>query len=192
VTRYRITPERSRVWIDGTSSVHEIHSTAEGLEGTVDLEWDADGKLVTGERVAGALSLPVIGLSSGNRMEDRELQKRIDSRRFPTIEGALDRVDPSGGDGGGYRVGGRITFRGVTRSYEGAMSIERTEEGAVRLAGSSRFDIRDFGMEPPKILMLKVSPVVEVRVEIFAVETDAGKAAGVDRGIDAGKGDADA
>lgn len=185
MTRYRIAPERSRVWIDGTSSVHGIHSTADGLEGTVDLEWDAEGKLVTGERVAGVLSLPVARLSAGNRMEDRELQKQIDARRFPTIDGVLDRVDPQG-DGGGYRVTGRITFRGTTKAHEDAMAIERTEEGSVRLAGSSRFDIRDFGMEPPKILMLKVDPEVEVRVEIFAVD------AGVDVADDAGKGDTDA
>ena len=30
------------------------------------------------------------------------------------------------------------------------------------------FDIRDFGMEPPRILMLKVQPEVTVRVEIVA------------------------
>ena len=28
-------------------------------------------------------------------MEDRELQKRIDARRFPTIEGVLDKIAPS-------------------------------------------------------------------------------------------------
>jgi hypothetical protein len=38
----------------------------------------------------------------------------------------------------------------------------------VTLAGRSTFDIRDFGMEPPRILMLKVQPEVAVRVEIVA------------------------
>jgi hypothetical protein len=36
------------------------------------------------------------------------------------------------------------------------------------MAGSSRFDIREFGMEPPKMLMLRVEPEVDVRVEILA------------------------
>ena len=39
-------------------------------------------------------------------------------------------------------------------------------------AGESTFDIRDFGMEPPRILMLKVQPEVGVRVEIVAERED--------------------
>ena len=46
------------------------------------------------------------------------------------------------------------------------------DERTIRLAGASRFDIRDFGMEPPKVLLLKVEPEVEVRVEIFAVKDE--------------------
>ena len=33
VARYRFVPERSRVTIDATSSLHPIHSTSDGLEG---------------------------------------------------------------------------------------------------------------------------------------------------------------
>ena len=40
--------------------------------------------------------------------------------------------------------------------------------GTLRLTGESIFDIRDFGMDPPRILMLKVEPEVGVRVEILA------------------------
>ena len=36
------------------------------------------------------------------------------------------------------------------------------------MTGESTFDIRDFGMEPPRILLLKVQPDVHVRVEIHA------------------------
>ncbi len=42
------------------------------------------------------------------------------------------------------------------------------DDHTVRLDGSSTFDIRDFGMEPPRFLMLKVEPEVVVRVEIVA------------------------
>jgi hypothetical protein len=37
------------------------------------------------------------------------------------------------------------------------------------LDGKSHFDIREFGMEPPRMLMLKVEPEVDIRVEIIAV-----------------------
>ena len=38
--------------------------------------------------------------------------------------------------------------------------------------GQSTFDIRDFGMEPPRILLLKVEPDVTVRVEIVATKEE--------------------
>jgi hypothetical protein len=36
------------------------------------------------------------------------------------------------------------------------------------LSGKSRFDIREFDMEPPRLLMAKVEPEVDIRIEIVA------------------------
>ncbi len=72
-------------------------------------------------------------------------------------------------DNGGYQVSGDITFRGVSRHYEDVMNISSVDDETIQLDGQSRFDIRQFGMEPPRMLMLKVEPEVDIRVEIFAV-----------------------
>ncbi len=48
------------------------------------------------------------------------------------------------------------------------MTIDKLDDKTIRLAGSSRFDVRDYGLEPPRILTLKVEPEVDVRVEILA------------------------
>jgi len=50
------------------------------------------------------------------------------------------------------------------------MTIHVADEQTIELEGKSRFDIREFGMEPPKMLMLKVDPEVDVRVDIIAVK----------------------
>jgi hypothetical protein len=49
------------------------------------------------------------------------------------------------------------------------MQISSIDGETIELKGSSRFNIRDFGMEPPKLLMAKVEPEVEIRVAIVAV-----------------------
>lgn len=169
MARYRIVPERSRVWIEARSSVHPIHSTTDGLEGYVELELDPDGKVDLAQDPKGQVSLPVSRLSSGNRMEDREMQKRVESRRYPTIDGVLARMERVGANGT-YKVSGDVTFRGVKRSHEDQMTIGAVDEQTIQLAGKSQFDIREFGMEPPRVLLLKVSPEVDVRVEIFAAK----------------------
>jgi polyisoprenoid-binding protein YceI len=167
VTRYRIVPDRSRMWIDGRSSVHPIHSSTDGLEGYVELEIGPDGRVDVAAKPSGKLTLSATRLSSGNRLEDRELHKRIDIRRYPNIEGVLDEMSPSGD--GAYQVSGEVTFRGVARRHQDEMTVDAVDEQTVRLEGKSRFDVRDFGMEPPRMLMLKVAPEVEIRVEIVAV-----------------------
>jgi polyisoprenoid-binding protein YceI len=160
VTRYRFVPDKSTVWIDGKSTLHAIHSKTDGLEGYIDLP---DG---AGEP-SGTLSFAVKRLSSGNRMEDRELHRRIDAKRHPTIDGVITAMTPAG-DEDRYRVRGDLTFRGVTRSVEDELTVTVIDDRTVRLEGSSQFDVRDFGMEPPRILVMRVYPEVNVRVEIVA------------------------
>jgi polyisoprenoid-binding protein YceI len=167
MARYRIVPERSRVWIDARSSLHPIHTETAGLEGWLDLAVESEGRVDPTVPAAGHLALPVDRLRSGNPLEDRELRRRIDARRFPKITGDMTKM--SAGDADGlYLVGGELTFRGVSRTYEDQMALEQLDERTIRLSGQSTFDIRDFGMEPPRILMLKVEPHVAVRVEIVA------------------------
>jgi len=168
VARYVISPDRSHVWIDARSNVHPIHSSTNGLEGYVELTLGPEGAVELTSPPAGKLSLSVDRLSSGSRMEDRELHKRIDSRRYPTIEGVLEEMEPDGSDAS-YRVRGNITFRGVSRPHEDIMVIRPVDEQTISLEGSSRFDVREFGMQPPRVLMLKVEPEVDIRVEIFAM-----------------------
>jgi polyisoprenoid-binding protein YceI len=171
VTRYAIVPSRSTVWIEARSNVHPINSATSGLEGFVELDLEPAGRVDLANAPVGRLSLGVERLKSGNRLEDREMQRRVDARRYPRIEGVLDSMVNNGNDGS-YRVSGDVTFRGVSRHHEDLMDISKVDERTIRLAGASRFDIRDFGMEPPKVLMLKVEPVVDVRVEIFAVKDE--------------------
>ena len=168
MARYVISPDRSHVWIDARSNVHPIHSSTNGLEGYVELTLGPEGAVELTSPPAGKLSLSVDRLSSGSRMEDRELHKRIDSRRYPTIEGVLEEMEPDGSDAS-YRVRGNITFRGVSRPHEDIMVIRPVDEQTISLEGSSDSTSANSGMQPPRVLMLKVEPEVDIRVEIFAM-----------------------
>jgi polyisoprenoid-binding protein YceI len=166
MTRFRIVPERSSVHIEATSSLHPIHSRTEGLEGFIELDVQ-DGLVDVRVDAEGELSLRVDRLSSGNPFEDRELRRRIDARRHPIILGRLTEIRSTGADGQ-YRVTGDLTFRGVTRPCEDDIVLTVVDDRTVAIAGESTFDIRDFGMEPPRILMLRVHPDVKVRIELIA------------------------
>lgn len=157
--------------IDATSSVHPIKTRTQGLEGHLELEIDADGRIDLSAGVSGALSLATDRLRSGNPLEDRELRRRIDARRFPTIDGRVIELHATG-NAGRYRVRGDVTFRGQTRSHEDEITFTPTDDGALRIEGRSTFDVRDFGMEPPRILMLRVHPEVHVAIDAIAERED--------------------
>jgi polyisoprenoid-binding protein YceI len=128
------------------------------------LEPGARGQVDLAVTPKGHLSLPVDRLRSGNVLEERELRRRIDARNFPSIDGELTGMQPAE-DQGRYVVRGAVTFRGVTKEHVDEMLIA-FDDDTVTLAGTSTFDVRDFGMKPPRILLLRVEPEVTVRVEI--------------------------
>jgi polyisoprenoid-binding protein YceI len=172
VTRYVLVADQSLVTIEASSSVHPIHSQTRGIRGWIDADMTKAGHIAARSTPSAHLELAVDSLRSGNPLEDREMSRRMDTRRFPTITGdahAFERVD---GAAGHYRVTGDVTMKGVTCPHADEVTIEAGPGGQLRIEGSSVWDVRDFGMQPPRILMLRVHPEVRVTIDLLAVPAD--------------------
>jgi hypothetical protein len=164
-TRFSFDAERSCVWINARSNLHPINTETRGLNGWVEVVLLPDGTLDLSVPVTGGLELAADRLSSGNQLYDLELKRRIDARRFPTILGQITRVT-AGGAPGRYVVTGDLSFHGKTRTFEHEMTIS-VHGDRIALTGEYIFDIREFNMKPPSMLMLKVYPEVGVKVELY-------------------------
>ena len=167
MTRYRIVADASEVVIDARSNVHPIHQRARGVDGFVDLEMAADGSVDLAQGVTAEISLATDRLVGSNPLETRELRRRIDARSHPTITGRLDDLQAADTPGA-YLARGVVTFRGESRPAEDELRITRDEHGALRVEGSHEFDIREFGMEPPRVLLMRVEPIVRIRIDVVA------------------------
>jgi polyisoprenoid-binding protein YceI len=133
------------------------------VRGTIDAEI-VDGRVA--RLSGGRIEVPVATLKSGNPLEDAELQRRIDARRYPTIAGEVRRADAVD-DEGRFRVEGEIVFHGVTQKVAGEVQASVDGERIV-VEGEHIFDVREFGIKPPRILMLRVEPDVRVSVKLVA------------------------
>jgi polyisoprenoid-binding protein YceI len=162
--RYIFDSVRSGVWVSGRSSLHPINTETRGITGWFQAGSRDDGSLDLDLPVKGELELAVERLTSGNALYDRELRRRVDARRYPTIGGRLTGITETGPRR--YAVRGDISFHGKTRSFEHEMDIE-VRGGEVSLTGDYVFDIREFGMEPPSMLMIRVYPEISVRVALY-------------------------
>ena len=167
-TRYNFDPERSCVWVSGRSSLHPINTETRGITGWFEASGRDDGSLDVDLPIAGELQVAVEKLTSGNQLYDHELRRRIDARRYPTIEGIVTKISANGAHPR-YSVTGDIVFHGKTRSFEHGMDIEISDD-EVSLTGDYVFDIREFGMKPPSMLMIRVYPEIAVRVELYGTK----------------------
>ncbi len=165
MTWFRLLPERSRLETESRSSVHPIHTSTGRVNGFIEGAMKPDGTPDLNSPYRAELEVPVEALSSGNRIQDLEMQRRMDARRYPTITVRLKKAWKVDGDER-YRALFEVTAIGRTRPYEEAFTM-RVDGRRISVEGRHSFDMRDFGVSPPRFLNMKVEPevVVSLRLE---------------------------
>lgn len=147
--------------MEATSSLHPIRAETTGLKGYLDAEI-VDGRIADGAPVTGRVEIDADRLKTGNGLYDHELERRLEVRKYPVIRGTVRAVQPLG-DGTRYRVSGELEFHGVTRPVEGEITLRPVDDHTLEIEGERSFDLREHGLEPPRLFMLKVHPDVRVR-----------------------------
>ena len=125
LARYRIDPGRFRVAIEArrasTPSTPRPPGSRDGWSSKwTTAAWSRRGACGCSPGAPGRTA------ASGNPLEDRELRRRIDARRYPTICGDLTPCSRPARTGW-YLVEGDLTFKGVTRRYEDEMTLEAVD-----------------------------------------------------------------
>jgi polyisoprenoid-binding protein YceI len=162
-----VIPRRSHFSIEGRSSLHPVKASTSDLAGWLELSQLPDGKLDNGPPVSGRLEVPVESMKSGIDLYDRELRRRLDARRYPLIVAellAVHEVEPLRR----YQMAGNLTFNGVTRRAEGVLAVNQLDERTIEAVGEHTFDVRDFGIVPPRVLLFAVYPDINVKLHLVA------------------------
>lgn len=164
--RFRLMPDRSVVMIDVRSSVGPISFGTIGLTGWIDAD-TAHGVIRPGTQPAAHVDIAVDGLTSSNRLYDAELLRRIDARRFPLA--TIDLHETAALSGASrYHLNGELEFHGVTRPVQGTVDVTVLSDRRLRVKGEQVFDIRDYDVPSPTVLMLRIYPDVRVHLHVEA------------------------
>lgn len=158
---------RSSLETEVRSSIHPIHAKSNELTGVIEGDFDDTGRPQLDAPHRGRVRVTVESIRSGSRLNDMEMQRRAEVGRYPTITFEIGGV-MSAGDGQ-YRGSITVTAHGRTRTVQNdfAMKVDGKRLTAI---GQHTFDMRDFGMQPPRIFSLRVSPEVRVKVRLEAEE----------------------
>ena len=164
--RFDVVSRESSLTFFATSSVQAAYGKTTALRGSIDAAWNLDGTLGKQPPPRMHVEFAVESLQTGNDLQDREMWKLIDSKRFPKISGDLGEFS-AGAVNGRYTAAGRITLAGLARGYEGEFRLER-DGRRVTVHGELQIDVRDFGLKPINLLVLSVAPLVRVRLHLVA------------------------
>lgn len=167
-TTYRVVTAESEVSFFGESSVHPIEVSV-APSGWFSATLSPHG-IDEASRVEGHIDIPVTDLSSGNPLLDRETKRRTDAKRYPSITGDLTKVLTV--EGAEAEIEGLISFRGEDVEVEGRIELREIAPDGIVLEGEGLFDVRWWGLEPPKLLMLKVHPEITVRIRLVMKAED--------------------
>jgi polyisoprenoid-binding protein YceI len=105
------------------------------------------GKMTGGElsTIRGFVEAPTSSLVTGNGKRDKDLNKSMESERYPTIRFDLDGVSPrpARGDTVPVALKGRFTIHGVTREAEFPAAVVITP-GGVTLRASTPLNLKEY------------------------------------------------
>ena len=163
--RFDVVRAESTLTFFALSSAQSVYGRTNELSGSIEAAWNEDGTIAFDPPPQMHVECRVESLRTGNELQDQEMWKLIDSKRFPKIAADL-RAGASAPRGRCAGVG-QITLAGLARTYEGEFSLERDGK-RVTIEGDLEVDVRNFGLKPINLLVLSVAPLVKVRLYLVA------------------------
>jgi len=156
--RWTIDAATGSVTFVAASSIHPIR-TRGNASGWFEGVFDASG-FIENSTMRGYLEVPLSGLSSGNPLIDNEMRRRVDTANHPLIVCAIETTEDI--DENTATITGTIGFLDVEVLVEGELELL----AGPRIVGVGEFDVRWWGLEPPKLFMMRVDPIVTVEIDL--------------------------
>jgi len=163
--RYTFTPD-SRVWVEGTSNVHDWDCAAGTLTATLD-GTATDNALTAISALT--VTVPVAGLDCDNGTMNGKLRDALGTApiRF-TLANA--RVGSPNGTRFLVEADGRLTIHGQTRAQTVRATGTALGNDRYRFTGEVPVTMSQFGVDPPRALMgtLRTGDRVTVKFNVIA------------------------
>jgi polyisoprenoid-binding protein YceI len=147
---------------DGHATVGDFTGTTTTVSGEIKGASELAG-------VRGWVEAPVQSLKTGDGKRDKDLNKSMESKKYPTIRFILERIAPAGSGEAEIPVilHGAFVIHGVTRTVELPAKIQ-LQGSSARVRSDFPMNLKDYGIGGlSKMLgMLKMNENIEVHVNL--------------------------
>jgi polyisoprenoid-binding protein YceI len=157
----------SRVWVEGTSTTRGYRCEAATLQGAAQTGSPRIADLA-GTTHRGEITIAVADLDCRNGTMNGHMRRALKADQHSTIrfQATSVQVTPSA-DGAAVRMNGRLTIAGEQRQ----VTVDGTgveEGGGLRVRGTTRLDMTEYGVEPPRLMAgtMRVHPPVTVGFDV--------------------------
>jgi len=164
----------SRLWIEGTSNLHEWSCKADTLDAAIDVDAAAVAQLATAVPQAlkhVQVKVPVRALKCGHGAMDNNLYKALNADASPNVSYILATFDAAPGatkDSFTLHTSGTLEIAGKQNPITLDVTADRLPDGGVTAAGVVPIKMTDYGIKPPTALFgrLKTGDEVTVHFEL--------------------------
>ncbi len=154
--------KESRLWIDGTSTVRSFKCTANNVDVSVSADADASpAKLVKSVSVV----VPVATLDCRNETMNEHMRKALKVKANPQISWIQSSYRVSGTT---VVMSGLLTIAGKQNAVDITGTGSADLDGTIRMKGSKQFNMSEYGVKPPSLMLgtMKVRDPVTVSFDL--------------------------
>jgi polyisoprenoid-binding protein YceI len=157
--------KESRVWLEGTSSVRSYKCNATKFDMAVVAETDESPSDMV---KSASLTVPVAQLECGNKTMNEHMRKALKAGTNPQITWKMTSYEVQGAN---VVINGRLTIAGKENAIE-LRGSGSAENGTIRFKGSKQFNMTEYGVKPPSLMLgtMKVRDPVTVSFDLVLSE----------------------
>jgi polyisoprenoid-binding protein YceI len=155
---------QSKVWVEGTSTVRAYRCESTSVTGSAQASSAQLADLATVPRAE--VTIPVGSLDCRNGTMNGHMRRALKAEQNPIIRLRASNVRVDAG-AGTARIAGDLTIAGQTRPVTITGTVS-SEDGKVRVRGTERLVMTDFGVQPPTLMMgtMKVAAPVTIGFDV--------------------------
>ena len=162
----------SKIWIEGTSNVHDWKAEATAIDAQIEL--DALGLSAPAAKLVKkvTLTIPVKGLKSGHGKMDENIQKALKADKNPEIVYTLTSIEALAGetkDAFTLRAAGTLSLAGAENSVSVDIAATRQADGTIKATGTLPVKMTAFAVKPPTAMLGAIKCGDEVKIKFDLV-----------------------